>query len=172
MQCIYDMFEGLGKRPSGDPKERAGQIFRKIDINGDGDLTENEFIKGCSDDKVERRDIKLLNQRLIFLLRKWWSFSILSLLPSRAAARMMNVIHFLHIQLFIPNSNIQLFPPNKNLLLVRQRCPQKYLQENVRNHKSGHTMGDKSWTISVGNLNIVKDGKGQQGWQNCQLWKR
>ena len=70
MQCIYDMFEGLGKRPSGDPKERAGQIFRKIDINGDGDLTENEFIKGCSDDKVERRDIKLLNQRLTFLLRR------------------------------------------------------------------------------------------------------
>ena len=64
------MFEGLGKRPSGDPKERAGQIFRKIDINGDGDLTENEFIKGCSDDKVERRDIKLLNQRLTFLLRR------------------------------------------------------------------------------------------------------
>lgn len=54
MQCIYDMFEGLGKRPSGCPKERAGQIFRKIDINGDGDLTENEFIKGCSDDKVDR----------------------------------------------------------------------------------------------------------------------
>ena len=45
MQCIYDMFEGLGKRPSGDPKERAGNIFRKIDTNGDGDLTENEFIK-------------------------------------------------------------------------------------------------------------------------------
>ena len=58
MQCIYDMFEGLGKRPSGCPKERAGQIFRKIDINGDGDLTENEFIKGCSDDKVEY--VKLL----------------------------------------------------------------------------------------------------------------
>ena len=53
MQCIYDMFEGLGKRPTGDPKERAGAIFRKIDINGDGDLTENEFIKGCSEDKVE-----------------------------------------------------------------------------------------------------------------------
>ena len=53
MQCIYDMFEGLGKRPSGDPKERAGMIFRKIDINGDGDLTENEFIKGCSEDKVK-----------------------------------------------------------------------------------------------------------------------
>ena len=67
MQCIYDMFEGLGKRPSGDPKERAGQIFRKIDINGDGDLTENEFIKGCSDDKVERQDVKVSNK---ILLRK------------------------------------------------------------------------------------------------------
>ena len=64
MQCIYDMFEGLGKRPSGDPKERAGQIFRKIDINGDGDLTENEFIKGCSDDKVKRQDIKLSLQEI------------------------------------------------------------------------------------------------------------
>ena len=51
MDCIYNMFEGMGQRPSGDPKERAGRIFRKIDINGDGDLTENEFIKGCSDDK-------------------------------------------------------------------------------------------------------------------------
>ena len=65
MQCIYDMFEGLGKRPSGCPKERAGQIFRKIDINGDGDLTENEFIKGCSDDKVEGQTMKLSN-KLIF----------------------------------------------------------------------------------------------------------
>ena len=64
MQCIYDMFEGLGKRPSGDPKERAGQIFRKIDINGDGDLTENEFIKGCSDDKVKRQDMSLSLQEI------------------------------------------------------------------------------------------------------------
>ena len=51
MECIYNMFEGMGQRPSGDPKERAGAIFRKIDINGDGELSENEFIKGCSDDK-------------------------------------------------------------------------------------------------------------------------
>jgi len=51
MECIYNMFEGMGKRPSGDPRERAKAIFLKIDINGDGDLSENEFIKGCSDDK-------------------------------------------------------------------------------------------------------------------------
>ena len=43
--------QGLGQRPSGDPKVRAAQLFKKIDINGDGELTENEFIKGCSDDK-------------------------------------------------------------------------------------------------------------------------
>ena len=49
--CIYNMFEGMGKRPTGDPKIRAGTLFKKIDINGDGELTENEFIKGCSDDK-------------------------------------------------------------------------------------------------------------------------
>ena len=49
--CIYNMFEGCGQRPSGDPKVRAETLFRKIDINGDGELTENEFIKGCSDDK-------------------------------------------------------------------------------------------------------------------------
>ena len=45
------MFEGMGQRPSGDPNIRAAQLFKKIDINGDGELTENEFIKGCSDDK-------------------------------------------------------------------------------------------------------------------------
>ena len=48
---IYNMFEGMGQRPTGDPKIRAEKLFRKIDINGDGELTENEFIKGCSDDK-------------------------------------------------------------------------------------------------------------------------
>ena len=65
MQCIYDMFEGLGKRPSGDPKERAGNIFRKIDINGDGDLTENKFIKDCSEDKVAS---DLLSKYFLFYL--------------------------------------------------------------------------------------------------------
>ena len=65
MQCIYDMFEGLSKRPSGDPKERAGNIFRKIDINGDGDLTENKFIKDCSEDKVAS---DLLSKYFLFYL--------------------------------------------------------------------------------------------------------
>ena len=65
MQCIYDMFEGLGKMPSGDPKERAANIFWNIDINGDGDLTEIEFIKGCSEDKVASN---LLSKYFLFYL--------------------------------------------------------------------------------------------------------
>ena len=64
MQCIYDLFGGLGKRPSGDPKERAGNISWKIDINGDGDITENEFIKG-SEDKVAS---DLLSKYFLFYL--------------------------------------------------------------------------------------------------------
>ena len=30
--------------------ERANKIFRELDINGDGELDENEFVKGCLDD--------------------------------------------------------------------------------------------------------------------------
>ena len=30
--------------------ERAQKIFRELDINGDGELDEDEFVKGCLDD--------------------------------------------------------------------------------------------------------------------------
>ena len=30
--------------------ERASKIFRELDINGDGELDEDEFVKGCMDD--------------------------------------------------------------------------------------------------------------------------
>ena len=30
--------------------ERANKIFRELDINGDGELDEDEFVKGCMDD--------------------------------------------------------------------------------------------------------------------------
>lgn len=30
--------------------ERANKIFRELDINGDGELDEDEFVKGCLDD--------------------------------------------------------------------------------------------------------------------------
>ena len=40
------MLEGMGSRPSGDPKIRARDIFSSIDINHDGTLTCEEFVKG------------------------------------------------------------------------------------------------------------------------------
>ena len=40
------MLEGMGNRPSGDPNVRAKDIFESIDVNSDGTLTKDEFIKG------------------------------------------------------------------------------------------------------------------------------
>lgn len=40
------MLEGMGNRPSGDPNIRAKDIFAMIDVNNDGTLTKDEFIKG------------------------------------------------------------------------------------------------------------------------------
>ena len=40
------MLEGMGNRPSGDPKIRAKDIFSSIDVNQDGTLTKDEFVKG------------------------------------------------------------------------------------------------------------------------------
>ena len=40
---LYEM-EGLNKDSA---KERGEKIFEQLDINGDGELTEEEFIKGC-----------------------------------------------------------------------------------------------------------------------------
>ena len=41
------MLEGMGNRPSGDPNVRAKDIFSMIDVNNDGTLTKDEFVKGC-----------------------------------------------------------------------------------------------------------------------------
>ena len=45
-QSLYKMLEGMGNRPSGDPKIRAKDIFSLIDLNNDGTLTVEEFVKG------------------------------------------------------------------------------------------------------------------------------
>ena len=46
IQSLYKMLEGMGNRPSGDPNVRAKDIFALIDVNQDGTLTKDEFIKG------------------------------------------------------------------------------------------------------------------------------
>jgi len=43
---LYEM-EGVPKDAAGD---RANKIFRELDSNGDGELDEDEFVKGCLDD--------------------------------------------------------------------------------------------------------------------------
>ena len=53
---LYEM-EGLNKVIA---KERGEKIFEQLDIDGDGELTEEEFIKGCliDDDLVELIDCR------------------------------------------------------------------------------------------------------------------
>jgi len=43
---LYEM-EGVPKDAAAD---RAGKIFRELDIDGNGELDEDEFVKGCMDD--------------------------------------------------------------------------------------------------------------------------
>ena len=66
LQSLYKMLEGMGNRPSGDPKVRAKDIFSTIDVNQDGTLTKDEFIKGlCLNLQNEHRKfIKFPNTRL------------------------------------------------------------------------------------------------------------
>ena len=45
-QSLYNLLEGIGKRPSGDPERRAKDIFETIDTNHDGTLSEEEFREG------------------------------------------------------------------------------------------------------------------------------
>ena len=48
MQAIYDMLgNSSSSRPPDTAEERAKSIFARMDENGDGKLTEEEFLKGC-----------------------------------------------------------------------------------------------------------------------------
>ena len=41
----------MSTAPSDDPSARANAIFSAIDVNNDGELTEEEFLKGCLADQ-------------------------------------------------------------------------------------------------------------------------
>ena len=48
VQAIYDMLgNSSSSRPPDTAEERAKSIFARMDENGDGKLTEEEFLKGC-----------------------------------------------------------------------------------------------------------------------------
>ncbi|TRY76317.1 hypothetical protein TCAL_12025 [Tigriopus californicus] len=59
MKSIYSMLAAVSEAPPDDPKKRANAIFSEIDINDDGGLSQEEFLKGClKDDEL----MKLLEQ--------------------------------------------------------------------------------------------------------------
>lgn len=48
LQAIYDMLgTNSASRPADSAEERAKAIFSKMDENNDGNLTQEEFLKGC-----------------------------------------------------------------------------------------------------------------------------
>lgn len=52
VQAIYDMLgNSSSSRPPDTAEERAKSIFARMDENGDGKLTEDEFLKGCLQDE-------------------------------------------------------------------------------------------------------------------------
>ena len=46
-RSIYNMLGAVSEAPADDPKQRANKIFTEIDVNSDGELTEEEFLRGC-----------------------------------------------------------------------------------------------------------------------------
>ena len=55
MQRIYSKLGATSAKPTKTAEELAMDIFTQIDENGDGTLTEEEFLTGClEDDKLFR----------------------------------------------------------------------------------------------------------------------
>ena len=50
VQVIYDMLREDATEPMSMAEERARKIFRRMDVNRDGQLTEEEFLRGCLED--------------------------------------------------------------------------------------------------------------------------
>lgn len=60
--------EGLQERIA---VERAEALFGKLDINGDGDITEEEFVKACLMVNLHAFKLLLLLSNLKWLI--WWN---------------------------------------------------------------------------------------------------
>jgi len=55
VQAIYDMLGAGAVKPTDTAEERAKNIFTRMDENNDGNLTEEEFLKGClQDDELSK----------------------------------------------------------------------------------------------------------------------
>ena len=63
MTSIYYMLNSIGEAPKNNPEEKAKDIFHQIDLNSDGFLTMEEFLRGCMNDA-----------ELMLLLEKLFNF--------------------------------------------------------------------------------------------------
>ena len=55
VQAIYDIMGFGATRPKDTAEERATKIFSKMDENGDGLVTKDEFTRGClQDDELSK----------------------------------------------------------------------------------------------------------------------
>ena len=55
VQAIYDMLREDATEPMSMAEERARKIFLRMDVNRDGQLTEEEFLRGClGDDELSK----------------------------------------------------------------------------------------------------------------------
>ena len=52
VQAIYDMLGAGATKPTDSAEDRAKKIFSTMDDNGDGHLTEEEFLSGCMQDNM------------------------------------------------------------------------------------------------------------------------
>ncbi|CAF1328215.1 unnamed protein product [Rotaria sordida] len=54
ISAIYDYTGVADRKGDRDPKKRAKEIIKKLDISGDKKLSKEEFIKGCQNDPIIR----------------------------------------------------------------------------------------------------------------------
>lgn len=62
--CSFLFADAVSKSPGDDPCLRADKIFAEIDINGDGELNEEEFLTGCLRDD----ELMILLEKLFTVL--------------------------------------------------------------------------------------------------------
>ncbi len=61
-KSLYKMLNVIGEAPKENPEAMAQKIFDEIDVDSDGVLSQEEFLKGCTnDDELMRLFEKLFN---------------------------------------------------------------------------------------------------------------
>ena len=57
---FYTILEATGCKVDDDPRARALKLFEDIDVNSDGQLNQQEFLKGCQKDDLLMKQLEKL----------------------------------------------------------------------------------------------------------------